>query len=102
MNLSGGLKQGGGDVEIAEPFSGPVIDGEEQVSIGGFATSYDNIDLLNGINGVIADMIKSGELANIMDPLGYPKSGVPEATMTAKSICPDAPWPASYIDLGAS
>jgi polar amino acid transport system substrate-binding protein len=102
VNIAGGLKQGGDGVELATPFAGPVIDGKEQVSIGGFAMSYDNIDLLNEVNATIADMIKSGELADIMDPLGYPKSGIPDATMTAKSICPDAPWPAGYVDLGTS
>ena len=99
VNLAGGLLQGGDDVEIAAPFDGPIIDGEEMVSIGSFATSYDNIDLLNAINAVIADMINSGELGEIMGPLGYPASGVPDPTMTAKAICPDAPWPANYIDL---
>lgn len=102
VNLAGGLVQGGDAVEIAEPFDGPVIDGQEQVSIGGFATSYDNIELLNEINRVIAEMIISGELADIIDPLGYPASGVPDPTMTAKSICPDAPWPADYVDLAAN
>lgn len=100
VNIAGGLAQGGDAVEFAAPFAGPVIDGVEQVSIGGFATSYDNIALLNAINATLAEMIRSGELAGIMEPLGYPALGVPDATMTAKSICPDAPWPADYVDLG--
>jgi polar amino acid transport system substrate-binding protein len=83
-------------IELATPFTGPVVNGKELVSYSGWAIRYSDVALLNAINQTQASMIASGEIQQLDKPYGILEEGLPPGNITAKTLCPAAPWPASY------
>lgn len=83
-------------IELATPFTGPVVDGKVQVSYSGWALRYSDVALLNAINETQAQMIESGEIQQLDKPYGILEEGLPPGNITAKTLCPAAPWPSSY------
>lgn len=102
VSLNQELKQPeASNLEVANPFKGPVIDGKELITNASYAIRYEEVDLLNALNEQIATLINNGRMLELLTPYGYDKNSLPPATMTAKSICPAAPWPAGYKDLSS-
>jgi polar amino acid transport system substrate-binding protein len=98
--LSGAQKSYDSDgIELVTPFTGPVIDGKEAVSYSGWALRHSDVDLLNEINKTQAEMIDSGEIEVLDKPYGILEEGIPPGDITAKTLCPDAPWPSSYQEI---
>ena len=89
----------GSNLELATPFTQPVINGTAEISSASYAIPYKSVALLNAVNQQIAALIKSGEMAAILTKYGYPDGSIPPATVTAKTICPDGAWPAGYVDV---
>jgi polar amino acid transport system substrate-binding protein len=95
--ILGALKAyGSAGVELAQPFTGPIIDGKVLVSYSGWALTYANVALLNAINKTQAEMIENGEIQRLDEPFGVLSEGLPPGNLTAKALCPSAPWPSSY------
>jgi polar amino acid transport system substrate-binding protein len=102
VSLNQELKQPeASNLEVANPFKGPVINGKELITNASYAIRYEEVDLLNALNEQIAALINNGRMLELLTPYGYDKDSIPPATMTAKSICPAAPWPAGYKDLSS-
>jgi polar amino acid transport system substrate-binding protein len=89
----------GSKLELAAPFTQPVINGTAEISSASYAIPYKNVALLNGVNQQISAMIKSGEMGQILTKYGYPDGSIPPASVNAKTICPDGAWPAGYVDV---
>ena len=83
-------------IELATPFTGPIVDGKPLVSYSGWALRYSDVALLNAINTTQADMIESGEIQQLDKPYDILEEGLPPGNITAKTLCPAAPWPKSY------
>ena len=102
VSLNQELKQPeASNLEVANPFKGPVIDGQEIITNASYAIRYEEVDLLNALNEQIAALINNGRMLELLTPYGYDKDSIPSATMTAKSICPAGAWPAGYKDLSS-
>jgi polar amino acid transport system substrate-binding protein len=102
VSLNQELKQPeASNLEVANPFKGPVIDGKELITNASYAIRYEEVDLLNALNEQIAALIDNGRMLELLTPYGYDKDSIPPATMTAKSICPAGAWPAGYKDLSS-
>ena len=78
-------------IELATPFTGPVVDGKVQVSYSGWALRYSDVALLAAINQTQAQMIESGEIQQLDKPYGILEQGLPPGNITAKTLCPAAP-----------
>lgn len=95
--LSQDIKNYGGQgIELAQPFTGPVINGQPVTAYAGFCLRYADVSLLNALDEQIAKMNTSGQLAALQEPFGFTSDMTPPASMTAKDVCPDAPWPSGY------
>lgn len=79
-------------VEVADPFVGPIVDGEEVVAYGGFALRHEDTDLRDAFNAKVAEMLADGSLLEMQSAFGYTADLMPEPDITAEGICPDAPW----------
>lgn len=83
---------GGEGMEIAEPFTGPIVDGEEVVAYGAWAIRSEDTELRDAFNEKLAEMLASGKLLELQSPFGYTAELMPEPDVTAAQICPDATW----------
>lgn len=83
-------------IELATPFTGPMIGGKVSVSYSGWAIRYSDVALLNAINKTQEEMIASGEIQRLNKPYGILEEGLPPGNITAKTLCPSAPWPHTY------
>lgn len=93
FGLDTALEDFNGDgLEIAEPFTGPLENGEEIVAYGAWAIRSDDTELRDAFNEVLAELLASGELLEMQAPFGYTPELMPEPDVTAASICPDASW----------
>lgn len=79
-------------LEIAEPFTGPIIDGEEVVAYGAWAVRIDDDELREAFNAELAKLIENGELLGLLEPYGYDEQIIPDPSVTSASLCPDAVW----------
>lgn len=93
FGLDTALEEFGGDgLEIADPFTGPLENGEEIVAYGAWAIRSGDTELRDAFNEVLAGLLASGELLELQAPFGYTPELMPEPDVTAASICPDADW----------
>ncbi|SRR5579875_2627411 len=87
---------GAGQLELAKPFTGPMEHGKEIIAYGGWAMRHDDVSLLNAFNQQLEMMVKSGELQKLQGPFGYTPDMLPPPGVTAKDLCPAAPWKPGY------
>jgi polar amino acid transport system substrate-binding protein len=82
------------NLELADPFQQPVVDGEPVISYGGAAFRYDDLDFREAFNEELQAIKDSGQLLELIGQFeGFDEGSLPGAT-TAEDICPDA-----YSDL---
>lgn len=83
------------NLELADPFEPPVIDGKPIVNYGAVAFRYEDLDLREAYNEELATLKESGELLEILSQFpGFGENTLP-GDVTAEDVCPDA-----YADLG--
>ncbi|MHB8490531.1 MAG: transporter substrate-binding domain-containing protein [Candidatus Dormibacteria bacterium] len=87
---------GGQGIELAEPFTGPLVNGQPIVDFAGFALRHEDVTLLNALNGQIEQMNKSGQLLTLQQPYGFTAETNPPLSVNGKTVCPDAPWGSGY------
>jgi polar amino acid transport system substrate-binding protein len=81
----------GKGIEVATPFTGPVINGVETIAYDGWATRVEDSSLRLALNDELHKMTTSGEWLSIMTPYGYDKTMLP-GVVTAVSLCPANTW----------
>ncbi|MFW5844922.1 MAG: ectoine/hydroxyectoine ABC transporter substrate-binding protein EhuB, partial [Planctomycetota bacterium] len=69
------------DVEQADPFENPVIDGEEQLGYGAFAFRPEDDELRDSFNRVLAGFIGSEEHRALVEPFGFTEKELPGAVI---------------------
>lgn len=79
-------------LEIADPFTGPIIDGAEVVAYGAWAVRIDDTELREAFNAELKKLNESGELLKLQEPFGYDADSIPDPSVTSASLCPDATW----------
>ncbi|MVW71225.1 MULTISPECIES: ectoine/hydroxyectoine ABC transporter substrate-binding protein EhuB [unclassified Bordetella] len=79
-------KSASGDLEKAEPFTDPVIDGESVRGYGAFAFRKDDKEFVDAFNAELAKFIGSEEHAKIVEPFGFTETELP-GDMTAAKLC---------------
>jgi polar amino acid transport system substrate-binding protein len=79
-------KAGDEDVEKADPFTDPIIDGESIRGYGAFGVRPEDTELLAAINGVLADYIGSPEHLELVKPFGFTEANDPGGK-TAAELC---------------
>jgi polar amino acid transport system substrate-binding protein len=78
------------NLELADPFQQPVVDGEPVISYGGAAFRYDDLDFREAFNEELQAIKDSGQLLELIGQFeGFDEGSLPGAT-TAEDICPDA------------
>ena len=92
------IKEYGGasTLELAKPFTGPIVNGKEIIAYGGWAMRHEDVSLLNGFNEQLEMMVKGGELQALQGPFGYTPDLLPPPGVTARDLCPNAPWNPGY------
>jgi polar amino acid transport system substrate-binding protein len=94
FSLESDLKTyGSRGIELAVPFTGPVIDGKVVVSYAGWALRYSDISAVKSLNAEIAKYRASGELLKLERPFGFTADTIPAANITARLLCPASPLP---------
>lgn len=82
------------NLELADPFEQPVVDGEPVISYGGAAFRYDDLEFREAFNEELQALKDSGELLDLIGQFeGFDEGSLP-GDVTAEDICPDA-----YSDL---
>lgn len=82
------------NLELADPFEQPTVDGEAVISYGGAAFRYDDMAFREAFNEELQNLKDSGELLNLIGQFeGFDEGSLP-GDVTAEDICPDA-----YSDL---
>lgn len=74
------------DVERAEPFTDPVIDGSSVRGYGAFGFRTDDADLTAAVNGVLDGYIGSDAHQTLVRPFGFTEINAP-GNVTAASLC---------------
>jgi polar amino acid transport system substrate-binding protein len=78
------------NLEIADPFTQPVIDGESIAAFGGAAFRYEDADFRNAFNEELRKLKESGELLEILSQFeGFDEAALP-GDVTAQDLCPEA------------
>jgi polar amino acid transport system substrate-binding protein len=81
-------KSGSNDVERVEPFEiAKGDDGKPLLNFQSFGFNKQDADFVDALNGEIAKLRQSGDLARILEPYGFTAQDVPDASMTAAAIC---------------
>lgn len=73
-------------VEIAEPFTQPVIDGEPVYGYGAFGFRPEDVVLREAVNTQLADFLDSEEHRKLVAPFGFTEATSTEG-MTAEELC---------------
>lgn len=82
------------NLELADPFDQPVVDGEPVISYGGAAFRYDDMEFREAFNEELQNLKDSGQLLELIGQFeGFDEGSLP-GDVTAEDICPDA-----YSDL---
>ncbi|HSM58392.1 MAG TPA: ectoine/hydroxyectoine ABC transporter substrate-binding protein EhuB [Candidatus Sulfomarinibacteraceae bacterium] len=82
------------NIELADPFEQPTIDGEPVISYGGAAFRYEDLEFREAFNEELQNLKDSGQLLDLIGQFeGFDEAALPGDT-TAEDICPDA-----YSDL---
>ncbi|WMT87561.1 ectoine/hydroxyectoine ABC transporter substrate-binding protein EhuB [Pelagibacterium sp. 26DY04] len=75
-------------VEVAEGFTDPVIDGEEQRSWGGFVFAQGNEELRDAVNEVLAEYKQTPEWEEVVTGYGFTDADVSRSfDMTTADLC---------------
>jgi polar amino acid transport system substrate-binding protein len=78
------------NLEIADPFTQPVIDGESIAAYGGAAFRYEDADFRNAFNEGLQELKDSGRLLEILSQFeGFDEAALP-GDVTAQDLCPEA------------
>ncbi|OZI48758.1 ectoine/hydroxyectoine ABC transporter substrate-binding protein EhuB [Bordetella genomosp. 4] len=83
-------KTAAGDLEKAEPFTDPVIDGKSVRGYGAFAFRKDDQAFVDAFNAELAKFIGTEEHAKIVEPFGFTKAELP-GDVTAAKLCAGEP-----------
>ncbi len=75
-----------GEIERAEPFTNPVIDGEEVRGYGAFAFRQGDNDIVAEFNERLADFIGSEEHLELVRPFDFTEQELP-GDVTAEELC---------------
>lgn len=82
------------NLELADPFDQPTVDGEPVISYGGAAFRYDDLEFREAFNEELQNLKDSGELLDLIGQFeGFDEGSLP-GDVTSEDICPDA-----YSDL---
>lgn len=73
-------------VEVTEGFA-PVLNGEEQISAGGFVFRNDDVDLRNSFNTELRRIHENGEWLRIAEPFGFTEANLPDPDLTTEQLC---------------
>lgn len=79
-------KSATGDLEKAEPFTDPVIDGKSVRGYGAFAFRKDDQAFVDAFNAELAKFIGTEEHAKLVQPFGFTKTELP-GDVTAAKLC---------------
>ena len=79
-------KTGADDVERAEPFTDPVIDGTSVRGYGAFGFRTDDTELVAAVNGVLDTYIGSEAHLALVGPFGFTELNAP-GDITAADLC---------------
>ncbi|GAA3746185.1 ectoine/hydroxyectoine ABC transporter substrate-binding protein EhuB [Spinactinospora alkalitolerans] len=78
-------EQRGGPFEVTESFF-VEIDGEEEISGGGFAFRQADTELVEAVNEKLEEFKQSGRLLEILEPFGFTEAEMP-GDVTAEQLC---------------
>jgi len=82
------------NLELADPFEAPVIDGEPVISFGGAAFRYEDQEFRQAFNEELQALKDSGQLLELIGQFeGFDEGALPRDVL-AEDICPD-----SYSDI---
>jgi polar amino acid transport system substrate-binding protein len=79
-------KNPGAGVEVTEGFF-PLINGEEEISAGGFVFRRDDSDFVTAFNTELTAMHQSGEWLRIAEPFGFSQDNIPGPEVTTERLC---------------
>jgi polar amino acid transport system substrate-binding protein len=79
-------KNPGSGVEVTSGFF-PVINGEEEISAGGFVFRPGENDILDAFNTELTALHQSGEWLRIVEPFGFTQDNLPGPEITTESLC---------------
>lgn len=78
------------NLELAEPFEQPIVEGEPVISYGGAAFRYEDFEFREAFNEELQNLKDSGELLELIGQFeGFDEGSLP-GDVTAEDICPDA------------
>lgn len=81
---------GATDLQLADPFEQPTVDGEPVVSYGGAAFRYEDQEFRQAFNEELQALKDSGELLDLIGQFqGFDEAALP-GDVHAEDICPDA------------
>lgn len=81
---------GGPNLELADPFEQPTVDGEPVISYGGAAFRYEDQEFRQAFNEELQALKDSGELLDLIGQFtGFDEGALP-GDVKAEDICPDA------------
>ncbi|HUX20213.1 MAG TPA: ectoine/hydroxyectoine ABC transporter substrate-binding protein EhuB [Spirochaetia bacterium] len=81
------MKSKNDKVEVADPFTQPLINGKKLVNYGGFAFRKDETALVKAVNDQLASFIGSSEHLQLVQPFGFTTVNVPPKDATSAQIC---------------
>ncbi len=81
------MKSGSQKVEVADPFTQPIINGKKLVNYGGFAFRKDETALIKAVNEQLASFIGTSQHLQLVKPFGFTKVNVPPKSATSAQIC---------------
>lgn len=79
-------KMSDNSVEIAKPFTDPVIDGESVRGYGAFGFRTDDAQLQEEVNRILAEFIGSDAHVAMVEPFGFTSANLPGG-VTAAELC---------------
>ena len=79
-----GKTQAGSDLEKAEPFTDPVIDGKSVRGYGAYAFRTDDKDFADAFNAELAKFIGTSEHKQLVEPFGFTEQELPQGATAAK------------------
>lgn len=78
------------NLELADPFEQPTVDGEPVISYGGAAFRYDDLEFRQAFNEELQGLKDSGQLLELIGQFeGFDEAALP-GDVKAEDICPDA------------
>ncbi|MDH5509572.1 MAG: ectoine/hydroxyectoine ABC transporter substrate-binding protein EhuB [Nitrospinota bacterium] len=80
------LQKAGDSLEIASPFSNPVIDGKPAVGYGAFGIRKEDVAFLAAFNKGLSGFIGAKEHLELVEPFGFSERETPGG-MTADDLC---------------